>query len=58
MSWAMAVGATISIASGAIKNKQAKSAQDKARRNARKAQNELDEQKDSCLLYTSDAADE
>tara|TARA_Y100000401_G_C8291195_1_gene208822 strand:+ start:20 stop:790 length:771 start_codon:yes stop_codon:yes gene_type:complete len=46
MSWAMAVGATISIATGAIKNKQAKSAQDKARRNARKAQNELDEQKD------------
>jgi len=42
----MAVGATIAAVSGAVKHKQAKDAENKARKEARKAQRELDEQKD------------
>lgn len=42
----MAVGATVALVGGAVKHKQAKDAENSARKKARKAQRELDQQKD------------
>ena len=46
MSWAMAVGAAVSATGAIIKNEQAKTAQRNAKREADKAQRDLDKQKD------------
>ena len=45
MSWAIAIGATVSIVGGAIQHNQAKEAEKKARNAAKKAKADLDKQK-------------